>query len=156
MSFKPYSQTLKGKIILEDSIDRVFGLFSPLGEKLWVPGWDPELLYPEGAEWEEGMLFRTREETGDAVWVISRLNRVSHEVSYHRVEPNRYVARVDVECSALASGKTEASVSYTFVGLSERGNGDIAVMNQTDYDAKMRRWQTWINAYLQDSEHSQV
>jgi hypothetical protein len=156
MVFKPRAMVLKGKIILWGSSDQVFELFSPSGEKLWVPDWDPELLYPVGVQWKEGLLFRTREETGDAVWVISRLNRAAHEVTYHRVEPDRYVARIDVRCSALPERKTEAAVTYTFVGLSDRGNGDIAKMTQTEYDKKMQRWENWMNGYLQKPKHSSV
>jgi hypothetical protein len=127
----------------------VFELFSPLGEKLWVPSWDPELLYPEGAAWEEGLLFRTREATGDAIWVVTRLDRDTHAVTYHRVEPGRYVARVDVRCRELPEQKTGVTVAYTFVGLSDGGNQEIAAMTQQAYDEKMRRWQNWIDAHLE-------
>jgi len=70
-----------------------------------VPGWDPELLHPPGVEWEEGLVFRTREESG---------------------------------------GATEATVTCTFIGLSERGNHDIIAMSQADYLEKMARWERWI------------
>ena len=142
--FTPRTVTFTGRVAVRGRIDETFTLFSPLGEKLWVPGWDPELLHPPGAEWEEGMLFRTREESGPAIWVVSRLERQGHRVRYHRVEPGRYVACIEVACHEAGGGTTEATVSYGFVGLSEGGNRDIAAMTEADYAAKMARWEQWI------------
>jgi hypothetical protein len=149
LSFVPRSVTLSGALSLPGAIDRVFPLFSPAGERDWVPGWDPEILWPPGVVWEEGMLFRTQEERGPAVWVVTRLDKASHAVTYHRVEAGRYVARVDVACRRLGERQTEATVRYTFVGLSETGNEDIAAMNDGAYEAKMARWKAWIEALLQ-------
>jgi hypothetical protein len=35
-------------------------------------------------------------------------------------------------------------VAYTFVGLSDAGNADIAAMSQEAYVEKMQRWRGWI------------
>ncbi len=148
MKFVPSSVILKGRIILPGPVNRVFHLFSPEGEKLWVPGWNPELLYPQGAKWEEGLLFRTREEFGDAVWVVTQLNLAAHHVTYHRVESGRYVARVEVRCRALPKHRTEARVCYAFVGLSILGNREIRSMTTQAFDEKMKRWTQWISTCL--------
>src|SRR3990170_1901982 len=132
--FAARSIELSGCFILSVPPDVAFELFSPLGEKLWVPDWNPELLYPPGFSWERGLIFRTAEERGEAVWVVTALDRERHEVEYHRVEAGRYVATV--------------RVTYLFVGLSEVGNQDIAAMSQTSYEEKMRRWQDWIHRHL--------
>jgi hypothetical protein len=127
------SVRLVGRITLRGPVDEVFQLFSPLGEKLWVPDWNPVLLHPSGLSWEEGLIFRTREEMGDAIWVVTRLNRAAHEVEYFRIEPARYVARIAVRCASVADQVTEASTVYKFVGLSEAGNGEIALTTQASY-----------------------
>jgi hypothetical protein len=142
------SVRLAASITLAGPVDQVFPLFSPLGEKRWVPDWDPEILHPPGAVWEEGLVFRTGEEMGRAIWVVTRLDRNRHEVQYHRVEPERYVARIEVRCSAAAAGVTEASTIYEFIGLSRKGNDEIAAMTQEGYAQKMARWTGWINACL--------
>ena len=146
MAFTPKSVRLSGNFDVAGAIDEIFPLFSPLGERLWVPGWDPELLFPEGAEWEVGMVFRTREELGEAVWYITKLDRASLEVEYVRVEFGRYLARVSVKCRAVAGGTVDVGVTYTFVGLTERGNSDIEQMGQPAYEEKMFRWKSWIGA----------
>ena len=80
VAFVPSSRTFNGSLTLKLEPSEAFALFSPEGERLWVPGWQPELLYPQGADWTEGQVFRTREEFGDAVWVVSMLDRVNYHV----------------------------------------------------------------------------
>lgn len=109
-----------------------------------MPDWDPELIHPAGVRWERGLIFRTKEERGEAIWLVTALDREQHEVEYHRVEAGRYVARVRVRCSARADVQTEVGVTYTFVGLSESGNRDIEAMSERAYKEKMARWQGWI------------
>jgi len=145
---RPRAVELKGSLTVAAAVEQAFELFSPLGEKLWVPGWDPELLHPEGVAWAQGQLFRTREERGDAIWVVTTLDRSRHEAEYHRIEPGRYVARVRVRCEARGPARTEVQVSYQYVGLSPAGNDEIGKMSAADYEAKMRRWEGWIEEHL--------
>jgi hypothetical protein len=139
---------LGGGFALPAPPETTFELFSPLGEKKWVPGWDPELIHPPGTAWERGLVFRTREERGDAIWVVTALDRDRHEVEYYRVEAGRYVARVHVRCSSASGNRTDVRVTYTFVGLSEAGNEDIAAMSDEAYREKMGRWEDWIRKAL--------
>jgi hypothetical protein len=150
--FRARTVTFRGRLVAAAAIDEVFPLFSPEGEKLWVPGWEPEFLHPPDPAWEEGQIFRTREETGEAVWVVTRLDRGEHRAEYHRVEPGRYVARVEVRCRPLDERRTEVSTAYTFVGLSESGNREIAAMTREAYDAKMSRWSDWIGRCLRSGD----
>jgi hypothetical protein len=40
VQFTSKSVRFAGKIALFGTVDEVFQLFSPLGEKLWAPDWD--------------------------------------------------------------------------------------------------------------------
>jgi hypothetical protein len=153
MSFTPRACTLRGGFAVRGPVETVFPLFSPDGERKWVPGWDPEILHPPTG-WEQGQIFRTREERGDAVWVITRLDRARHEVEYHRVEPGRYVAHIEVRCHAVSDRETEVTTAYSFIGLAAAGNEDIAAMTQAAYDAKMSRWAEWIELSLRPGQAS--
>lgn len=146
--FTARSIELTGAFALTCPTDEAFVCFSPVGETRWVPGWRPELIHPPGVEWARGQIFRTREERGDAVWVITALDPREHLVEYHRIESTRYVAKVTVRCAPLTDGRANVTVTYAFVGLSDAGNTDIDAMTQADYDAKMLRWQGWIEEYL--------
>jgi len=145
--FSPASVEFTGELTVALGVEEAFELFSPLGEKRWVPGWDPELLHPAGISWERGLIFRTREERGEAVWIVTALDRGAHEVEYHRVESGRYVARVRIHCAPAAERGTRVTVSYAFVGLSPDGNADIAQMTSSDYVEKMKRWGRWIGEH---------
>ena len=150
-AFAARTKTLEGTLTVSGGVDDVFPLFSPRGERLWVPGWDPEVLHPPESAWCEGQIFRTQEERGEAVWVITRLVREAHRAEYHRVEPGRYVAHVAVRCRAISDRQTQVAVSYSYVGLSEDGNREIEAMSTRDYDAKLARWSGWIERYRSGS-----
>ncbi len=146
--FTPSTIELSGSVRVALSVDDTFALFSPEGERLWIREWDPELLYPRGADWTQGQIFRTKEERGDGIWVISALDRAEHTVEYYRVEANRYVARVRVRCHGQGPSRTRAEVSYLFVGLTAQGNADIGEMTVDAYAEKMTRWERLIQEYL--------
>ena len=146
--FQARAVEFSGGFTVVGDVGEVFELFSPLGERAWVPGWDPELLHPPGVEWAAGQIFRTREEKDPAIWIVTALDRPAHRVEYHRVEPGRYVVRVSVTCAPTADGATAVSTTYGFVGLSDDGNREIAAMSRAAYAEKMQRWERWIAAYL--------
>jgi hypothetical protein len=135
---------LTGAFTVPAPIGVVFELFSPLGERSWVPDWNPELLYPLRVAWQRNQIFRTQEALGEAIWIVTELNRASHHVEYHRVEPHHYVARVSVKCEESHAATTEVSVEYVYVGLSSAGNVEIAAMTAEAYSQKMDRWKQWI------------
>lgn len=151
--FTPLSVTFRGCLSVAAPLARTFPLFSPEGERSWVPGWNPELLYPHKARWEQGQIFRTQEEQGEAVWIITRLHWETHTVEYHRVEAGRFVARIDVRCCSTGESTSQVLTAYTFIGLCESGNREIATMTQAAYDEKMGRWAQWICAHLKESSH---
>jgi hypothetical protein len=142
--FVSASVEFTGTVTVALPIDEAFELFSPIGEARWVPDWNPELLHPSGADWERGQIFRTREMYGDAVWIVTALDRGAREAEYHRVEAGRYVARVRVRCEGVEARRTHVHVRYAFIGLSAEGNADINRMTQSEFDGKMQRWDRWI------------
>jgi hypothetical protein len=149
MTFVPKSRTFSGTVTLRAVPSEAFRLFSPEGERAWVPGWNPDLLFPTGVDWAEGQLFCTREEYGDAIWIVSRLDMSNWNVLYYRVEPGRYVARIEVRVLPYDRVDSQVSIVYSFVGLSEAGNDDIEAMSQSAYDEKMKRWSAWLGTYLE-------
>jgi len=144
-AFTPLERAFRGEVLINGDAAEIFPMFSPTGERLWAPGWDPDLLHPKGIDWAHGQIFRTREKSGEVVWIVTRLDRAAHSVEYHRVEPGLYVARITVECRPADRHTTKAVVAYSYIGLSEAGNREIEAMTQPDYDAKMTRWTGWIN-----------
>jgi hypothetical protein len=151
VAFRSRSKSLAGHLSIPAGIEDTFILFSPSGERRWVPEWEPEFLDPPEPGWRENQVFRTREESGEAVWVVSRLDRDHHEVTYHRIEPGRYVATITVHCKVKTHAETDVFASYSYLGLSEVGNREIDAMQQENYEKKMISWERWIRRYLSDS-----
>lgn len=147
--FLSKSIRLVGNIKLNGPVDLIFQLFSPEGERQWVPGWNPEPIHPARAALEKGFIFRTKEEKGDAIWIVTHFDSVRHEVEYYRIELQRYVAQIKVQCIQASESITDASIIYEFSGLSKDGNQEIARMTQASYDQKMERWTGWINNSLE-------
>lgn len=145
--FRPQSMTLSGKLQIDGHVDEVFELFTPLGEKKWVEGWDPEILFPPGVSLAEGMVFRTFAQDQEEIWVVSHLDVPAHHILYDRVEPKHVAARVEIRCRATGA-TTEVSTSYRYVGLSDAGNRYVATWTDAAYAAKMARWQKLINRHL--------
>jgi hypothetical protein len=133
---------LEGGFSLSEPIDVAFPLFSPLGEKAWVPGWEPELIHPPGSQWAEGLMFRTPGLPNPAIWVVARLE--NHHVRYNRYEMPDLVVSVDVECKSLGERSTAVTVGYSFVSLTAAGDEAVAAMSERRYEQKMRDWKRLI------------
>ena len=151
MTFVPASITLAGRFRVDKSSAEAFPLFSPRGEELWVPDWKPEILYPAGAEWEEGLVFRTVRGGQEAVWFVTTLDRDLHRVTYHRVDTGMTAVTVSVACDPAAGNGTEVRVRYTFVGLSDAGNEAVRARSQPEFDEWMRQWESMIAAMDEES-----
>ncbi len=139
MTFLPATRRFETTFTLSMGPDEAFPLFSPQGERDWAPGWDPELLFPPDGAWVQGQVFRTRDEDGEIIWVVTRLDHENREVEYYRTEPGRQVVHVAVKVFLL-KGATTVSVAYAYVGLSEEGNAAIEAMTQPAYDAMIADW----------------
>ncbi len=131
--------------------EEVFPLFSPLGEKQWVPGWDPTFHYPRSGELVKGAVFTTsREGEPDTIWTVMEFEPLEFRVKYARVTPGSRVAVVEVQCEEAAGGATRAQVSYTFTGLSEEGNTYLAEFDEAHYRDYIESWRPAIDEFLEE------
>ena len=81
MSATPVSQTRS--FLLRVSCERALPMFTPLGERAWAPGWNPEIL---SGEKERGSVFRTGHPNGtEAIWIVTDYDPVQHQVAYARL-----------------------------------------------------------------------
>jgi hypothetical protein len=136
-------------IHLDAPPDRVFPLFSPLGERAWAKGWNPSMFYPASGEPEVGAVFSTPHHDGSpAIWTIVAFDPGDWHIAYLRVTPDSLVSLTEVRCAPDGEDRARFSITYTFTGLSEQGNAYIQSMTQAEYERWMASWEQAINHYL--------
>jgi hypothetical protein len=129
--------------------ERLLPLLTPLGEKAWAVGWEPEMRWlPAGQG--AGTLFVTRAPGGgETVWVLETFDVARQRVAYVHVSPGSLVVEIVVTLAPLSENKTRAEVHYTFTALSELGNARIAQMTEAAFEDFMRDWERELNHFLQ-------
>jgi len=132
----------------------VFPLFSPEGEKAWVPGWDYES--PLGTtEMAEDFVFLTRSHAhgaAEAVWLVKRHDPTAHMVELYKVEPGEKVGMVRVRCRDLPGGESEVQVRYRYVPLSATGREFVEGFTHAAFETFIGEWETLLSAHFSASD----
>jgi hypothetical protein len=146
IGFVPAHQTRSATIRLDAAPERAFGMFTPLGERAWAQGWDPEFLHPLAGEACEGSVFITRTGGRETIWTT-----IAHDpprrAAYSRVTPGLHAVIVKVRLRPADDDGTLADVSYTFTALTPAGNDAVAEMVD-GFGGWMEEWETSINRVL--------
>jgi hypothetical protein len=131
-------------------VDRLFPLFSPEGEKHWVPGWDYENIMGT-TDLDEDYIFLTKSHdhasTG-AIWLVKRYVPVSYFVQFYKVEPEDKVGIVTVQCSDKKERRTQVEVSYEYIALSEKGRRFIEGFTEEAYREFIGEWRDLLLKYF--------
>jgi hypothetical protein len=146
IGFVPRHETRSATIRLDAAPERAFGMFTPLGERAWAQGWDPEFLHPLDGEPCEGSVFITRAGGVETIWTT-----IAHDpprrAAYSRVTPGLHAVIVEVRLRPSEDGGTRADVSYAFTALTSAGN-DAVVEMVDGFGGWMEEWETSINRAL--------
>lgn len=130
--------------------NELFPLFSPEGEKLWIPGWDYENVMG-GTDLHEDYVFITRRNdhvASDAIWVIKKYEPENYLVQYYKVEPGEKIGVIGVRCLELNSSRTEVQVTYEYIGLSTAGNNFVSSFSSSEYNSFIAKWETLLLSYF--------
>jgi hypothetical protein len=133
------SQT--GELRIHGPVEKVFQLFTPKGELLWIPTWKYTPLYPASGETEQDMVFRT--DDGATTWTLAHYDPPNRSV-YVLMNAD-LVARIQVDCKAASANETDMRISYTWTALTDKGREHFT--SKEDFQAKMSRWKTWLDEY---------
>ena len=138
-------------IVLNAPLKQVFPLFGPIKEKGWAAGWEPHVIYA-ATDLEEHMIFQTQSHHGqepDSTWTVSKYHPDQAFIEYTVFAPER-IWWIAIECCAgKAAGMTEAKITYTYTGLTERGNTINEKALTTMYRHDLKDWEAAINHYLE-------
>jgi hypothetical protein len=111
--------------------ERAMYLFTPAGERLWAPHWEPR--FP-GGEHGDGTAPGTVFLTGDTHWVV--VDRTPDRVRYARVTPGVRAGTVEVVLRADGEA-TIADVTYEMTSFAD-----------DDFDPEIETWEPAIAAAL--------
>ena len=142
------------RIVVSGPVDRVFPLFTPIGETQWVPGWHPEFLHPESTETREGMVFRTGQGSELTLWSCIAWDPAKCHVRYARVTPSSRFGFVDVVCREPSAGQKEAVVTYTFTALNDDGASYLTSLSNEAFIDMIDDWQVRIDKWLNENRLS--
>lgn len=134
-----------GRFELQIPAADAIGLFTPEGERAWVPGWDP--TYPEGQASEtSGTVFRTSHGDNDTIWTVHHIDRRGCTAAYSRHSVGNWAGTVQVRCEDLSPGRCSVTVDYDTTLLP---GGDPSILHDFDepsYAAMMDEWATLATA----------
>lgn len=128
--------------------ERVLPLLTPLGEKAWAVGWEPEMRWQAPGN-GEGTLFVTRSHgPGETVWILQTFDAAHGRVAYVHVSPGFLLVELSLALTPLPGQRTRAEVRYSFTALSEAGSARVAQMTAEHFSAFMRDWERELNHFL--------
>jgi len=132
----------------------IFQLFSPEGEKHWVPGWDYENVMGT-TELSDDYVFLTKTHdhgTSDAIWIVKKYDPKLHFVQFYKIEPGEKIGVVTVKCTELEASKTMIRVTYKYLALSKGGEEFITVFNESTYEEFIDEWQKLLTNYFKSKD----
>ena len=132
----------------------IFPLFSPEGEKHWVPGWDYKNVMGT-TELSDDYVFLTKTHdhgTSDAIWIVKKYDPKLHFVQFYKIEPGEKIGVVTVKCTELEASKTMIRVTYKYLALSKGGEEFITVFNESTYEEFIDEWQKFLTNYFKSKD----
>jgi len=142
-------------ITLNAPLSNVFPLFGPIREKEWASGWNPQLIYSITGLAEEQMVFRTQshhEHEPDYTWIMTGYSPDRSFIEYTIFTPERLWG-ITIQCrEGRMADTTDAEITYTYTGLTERGNETNARALEAIYHQDLKDWEGAINHYLKTGE----
>jgi len=151
IDFKPERIQRSSTFHVEALVEKSFPLFGPLLEMEWAVGWEPRIIYLQQKFVEEHMIFKTKSNYGeDYLWAVTQFNPDAHTIEY-TVTASERIWFIQVECEKDGD-RTKVTVTYTYTGLSEKGNQQNKEALQKMFAHELKDWEKAINYYLETGE----
>ena len=142
--------TRDGEFELPCAADTAYPLFSPEGEKHWVPGWSAKPVFPVNKmPLETETVFMTDEPHGPAMWMIAAADKRTRRTEYVAFEPKTHCGHITVRVEVIAAERCRVHARYTITAFGEHKKEFMQAFNQEAFGERMLRWKEWIEKYLQ-------
>ena len=138
-----------GTLHVDAPPEHAFQVFTAPGEKLWVDGWDPEVL-SGGDGRDEGAVFVTQAGGDKAYWIVVDYDAEALHARYARIAPATRAGTVEVTARSDGKSGTEVEVTYELTALTEEGKRQLEDFDSDAYARMLGDWEQMIrNADLE-------
>lgn len=142
-AFEASRVTHSGTVHVDAPPDHVFPLFTAPGERLWVPGWDPEIV-SGGHGLERGSVWLTGTGNDRTIWLVVDYHPKTLHARYARITPESRAGTVEVLARPDGEGGTEAQITYEMTALNESGNEALAGFGAEEFAQMLVEWDRMI------------
>lgn len=138
-AFIPRHIERSGTVCVSAPLRDAFLLFTPEGERRWVPGWSPEYLHPRDGRQSPGAVFRTSADGEETIWLVAGLDPDTGVAEYVRITPGSRMGTVSIRAEAVTPSSTLVHVTYRLTALTPDGNRVLEAFD-AGFDAMMAEW----------------
>lgn len=135
----------QGSFNLDISPAEAFHLFTAEGERLWVPGWSPEILGKTPQE--SGLVFLTGTGCEATIWTVIDSDPEEGRVRYSRVTPVSRAGLVEVRLEPEGRGSC-VHVMYDLTALSSHGETALKAYEGANFQQMLEEWRRLISKWL--------
>jgi hypothetical protein len=118
--------------------DEAMPLFTALGERRWVEGWEPEFPAGEPGQEDEGTVWITTHGDRSTYWVVAAKD--ADFVRYARTTPGFAAGTVEVRVRGSDERETHLDVTYDLTALTEEGAAELDEHAST-FQQEIRSWE---------------
>ncbi len=128
-----------GAVTVDRPAAEAFGLFTPEGERSWVPAWDPVYTVGGHPDPAPGLIFITDTDKEARTWVITRFDPAARRAGYAYFLPGRRAAWIDVMVEPVDAGASLARVTYRMTAIGPAGDEEVRAFGE-GFDAMLEDW----------------
>ena len=141
----PRRERRQGQFELPLPAEVAFKLFTAEGERLWVPGWAPEMLGP--VPQAPGLVFLTGEGDEWTIWTVIDSDPAGGILRYSRVTPAFRAGIVEVRLTGEGE-RCRVEVSYDLTALSSDGEESLEAYSAARFAEMLETWHALITDFL--------
>lgn len=148
--FKPERVICKYTQIIKSHPETIFPLLCPEKEKLWLSGWDYEMLWSKSGVAEKDCVFftSTRDEN-DTIWINPIRDEVNGVVEFVLVTPDLRVTTLNIRITQ-SNQNSEVDIVYISTSLNKAGNIFLKEFFREDlFNQRMKWWEDSMNHYIE-------
>lgn len=128
----------------------IFPLLCPVREAEWLDDWDYKMIYSVSGVAEKGAVFTTSYwEDSEQTWIITKHDSIKSEIQFARFVPGFVTSVLDINVLPKDKNSSYVDVTYTYTGLTEKGNNFLEKSFTEEFFAKnMKEWEDSMNYFL--------